>query len=102
MLLTLLLIVSVVLVGAALADGFSTVHFLKNTEYMEMNPLLGSHPSTLRVFGEGMGITAAEIAAAFLLAHLRSSLGCLIMVGGLIQSGLHIHYAVKNSKIPLK
>jgi hypothetical protein len=99
--LTLLVIVALVLVGASLADGFSTVHFLKNPGYVEANPLFGPRPSTARIFGEGMGIIAAEIAAAFLIAWLYAPLGWLLIVGGLVQAGLHVHFAIKNYRIPV-
>jgi hypothetical protein len=49
-----------------------------------------------------MGIIAAEIAAAFLIAWLYAPLGWVMVVGGAVQSGLHIHFALKNFRIPVK
>jgi len=49
-----LVLASVVLSGASLFDGVTTVRFLKNPKLDEQNPLFGKRPSTLRVYVEGL------------------------------------------------
>lgn len=89
-------IASALLVGAALLDGISTVRMLRRGN-VEQNPLFGSSPSVVRVFGEGAAIIVGEVTIALLLKS--SLLGLLAAVGLLIQSGFHVGFAVKNFRL---
>lgn len=75
-------------------DGLSTVKMLKT--YWEINPLFGKHPSKDRVFLEGSALIAAEIAAAFAVSHFNFKAGEIFGLFLLIQSGIHIYFAVHN------
>jgi hypothetical protein len=92
---------SVILLGASLFDGVSTVHFLKNPNYQERNPLLGKRPSTARVYLEGSAIIATEIGIGIFLNHITPFLGCLAAAGFGVQSYLHLRYGIKNLKLPI-
>jgi len=98
---TPLVLASILLSGASLFDGVSTVHFLKNPNYEEQNPLFGKRPSTLRVYGEGALIIAAEIAAGFLSSHNADVFGYLFAIGFGIQSFVHIRNGIRNLRLPV-
>jgi hypothetical protein len=102
---TVLTIASVVLALAALADGASTVRFLKNPTLVEIDNLMvwifgTNRPSAATVYSRGGAVIAAEIALAFGLTHLFHPLGYALSVGILVQSVLHIQAAILNLKLP--
>ena len=82
----------------SLLDGISTTRFLK-LGYQELNPIFGPRPSTTRVFGEGMSIIAAEIGIALLVTHYHPMAARVFIIGGLVQSAIHIYEAIKNWRL---
>jgi len=89
-----------VLVAAALADGITTVQFIKDGRGVEVDPVLvklyGTNtPKTWQVLGIGMGIISAESALAYFL--MQKSLLWAIPI--LIQAGAHAYFAYQNSKL---
>lgn len=94
-----LIIASTVLSVAALLDGVSTVHFLKNPNYDEQNPLFGKRPSTLRVYLEGSAVIAAEIGIALLVSKGALIFEAISVVGFGFQSGIHIRNAIRNFRL---
>jgi hypothetical protein len=87
---TPLIVACLFLIGASVFDGITTVKMLK-AGYHENNPLFGKYPSALRVFLEGMGLIAGEIALAFLANHFSSDFGLLFAATFLIQGAIHIY-----------
>lgn len=94
-----LLFASVALAGAALFDGISTVHFLKNPAYRETNWLLGPRPSALRVYAEGGALVGSEVIAASALNHLSVYLGYALAAAAVYQIYVHVRNGIKNFKI---
>jgi hypothetical protein len=91
----ILAIAGSILAGAALADGLSTVHFLK-MGLGERNPLFGEHPSKLRLFGEGAAIIVAEITVVALLGRYAPRVQVIGLALLLVQAAAHIKLAIHN------
>jgi len=91
-------IVAAVLGASSFVDGLSTVHFLRKGK-IELNPLLGKRPSTLRVFLEGGAIIAAEIGVMFYLSHLSHTAGYVIACALVAQSVSHVVLSIHNFKL---
>lgn len=98
-----LVISSVILSGASLFDGITTVRFLKNPNYEEGDTawLLGKEPSALRVYGEGGLVIAGEIAVALLANHFSVYLGYAFALAGGYQIYIHIRDGIGNLRIPV-
>lgn len=94
------LITAILLVTGAALDGYSTWWFEHHVpDAYEQNPLFGSRPSTLRIFGEGAAIIGAELALAYRLTVAHPVWGvvvCALMIG---QAALHVYEYRKNMKL---
>jgi hypothetical protein len=98
-----LILAAVTLAGAAFFDGWTTVRFLKNPDYVEGGAvwLLGRRPSTLRVYGLGGLVIAAEIAVGLLFNHFSVFAGYALALAYGYQAYAHIHAGIANLKIPV-
>jgi hypothetical protein len=99
-----LVVASVVLSGAALFDGWTTVRFLKNPDYYEADTawLFGPRPSTLKVYGLGTLVIAGEVAVGLLANRFSVYAGYVMAAGFAFQAGYaHIREAIRNLKIPV-
>jgi hypothetical protein len=86
-----LILASAFVAGASLFDGITTVKMLNAySGYFETNPLFGKHPSTKRIFLEGIGLVAGEIALAFTANHWSSDIGLIFAAAFLAQGSIHI------------
>jgi hypothetical protein len=92
-------IAAAILSSAAFLDGLSTVNFLSRG-FIEQNPLFGTMPSKLRIFGEGGAIIVTEIVLATVVSHWSPIVGQSI-VGSLLlaQAAFHIDRTVHNFKL---
>jgi hypothetical protein len=98
-----LLISAVVLSVASFFDGWTTVRFLKNPDYYEADTawLFGPRPSTLKVYGLGSLVIAAEIAVGLLANHFSVYAGYVAAAGFAYQSFTHVRAGIKNLKLPI-
>jgi hypothetical protein len=84
-----LLASSLFMAVASVFDGITTVKMLK-AGYYETDPLFGKHPSTVRIFLEGIILVAAEIGLAFLANHWSTAVGLICAAAFLAQGSIHI------------
>lgn len=91
-------IASVVLAIAAFLDGLSTVSMLRNGS-TEQNPLFGSRPSALRVFGEGAAIIGLEIFSGFILAHRFHPMRDAVFACMMTQAMIHVDRTIHNFRL---
>jgi hypothetical protein len=101
---TLLAIICVILAAAALADGISTVRFLKDPALGEIDPIMvwifgSNRPPSTTVYGRGAAVIISEIAVAIGVTYFYHSLGYVFIAGALIQSAVHVRATVLNSKL---
>jgi hypothetical protein len=98
-----LVVASAILSGASFFDGWTTVRFLKNPDYYEADTawLFGPRPSTLKVYGLGSLVIAAEIALGMLGNHFSAYLGYVAAAGFAYQAFTHVRAGIKNLKIPV-
>lgn len=102
----ILAIAGIALSLASLADGISTVHFLKipGGLYWEGDPIMvwifgTDTPSPKTVYVRGGAVIAGEIAISLLVSHFVPEMKWIFGVGFLLQAGMHIYEAIRNFKL---
>src|SRR6266404_3971188 len=96
-----LVVSAVALAAASLFDGWTTVRFLKNPDYVEKDTawLFGPRPTALKVYALGAAVIAGEIMSALLLNELSVYVGYAMAAAGGYQVYTHVHDGLANLKI---
>ena len=99
----LLALVAILVIAAAAADGVSTNAFVKKGD-VEIDPLLiffyrTQSPSPTRIALTGAALIGAELTGAFTLAHFHPHLVPYLIVGGLVQIGIHVYEVIHNRSL---
>jgi hypothetical protein len=90
-------------VGATIAD-FETTQWAERVrpDGGEVNPLYGSHPGRMRMYGIGMSLTGVQILLQYKSKEMSQRNGKMKkawIVGTLLNTGVHTFLAVHNGEI---
>lgn len=91
------IIITLVLWGSSAFDAQTTIH--RGPHTTECNPILGRHPSDLRLTLTGSAIIASETVLLWKLHTKRKKLREAVDAGLLTQSVTHIALGIHNTKV---